>query len=143
MLLSRPVRDLVVIWLAWIILLLGYQELVAVRFQPCRPDTVLDWTPADTGAHSLDDRPYPSEPFLGHQVAWDSEWYLSIATVGYDDPAVRTIYLDPDQPPQPYFTKNVSPPPIAVPARVVAGRPGSRALPGRSLNSPSFPCIRW
>jgi hypothetical protein len=137
---SRPVRGLLLVWPGWIAVLLSHQALVGARFQAQRPDTVLAWTAADTDTHSLDDRPYLSEPFLNHQVAWDSEWYLSIATVGYDDPLVRTIYLDPSESPRPYVTKNVSPPPIAVPARVGGWPPWiPRHYRAYSLNYAFFP----
>ena len=33
-------------------------------------------------------RPYLVEPFMNNQVCWDSEYYLSIAIGGYDDPKV-------------------------------------------------------
>jgi len=82
------------IWLAWVIILLSYQSAVAARYTVLKPDRVLPWTARDTGT-DLSDRPYLADPFLHTQVAWDSEFYLSIATQGYDDPVIRTL------PPQP------------------------------------------
>jgi hypothetical protein len=54
----------------------------------------LSWTRNETRAGSQDDKPYLIDPFMNQQVSWDSEFYLSIATVGYDDPAVRAIPPD-------------------------------------------------
>lgn len=82
------------IWLAWVIILLSYQSAVAARYTVLKPDRVLPWTARDTGG-DLSNRPYLADPFLQTQVAWDSEFYLSIATQGYDDPLIRTL------PPQP------------------------------------------
>lgn len=87
---KSSVRTIVLIWLAWVLLLIGFQAMVAGRFQPERPDLVMDWTDTETTATAQDDQPYLIDPFMNHQVSWDSEFYLAIATVGYDDPAVRT-----------------------------------------------------
>lgn len=83
-------RSVVLLWLAWWIILLSFQALVSARFQPRRPDYALEWTPSETTRTANDDRPYLLEPFLNRQVAWDSEYYLSIATVGYEDEDVPT-----------------------------------------------------
>jgi hypothetical protein len=87
------IRTIVLIWLAWAVILLGYQAIVPARYSVHKPDTVLFWTAPST-TPSIN-QPYLAEPFLNSQVAWDSEFYLSIALRGYDDPHVRTI------PPQP------------------------------------------
>lgn len=88
---QHPVRTLVLIWMAWLVILLAYQAIVPMRLNLRRPDYVLSWTPAETEARSQDDKLYLNEPFMNAQVSWDSEFYLSIATVGYDDPAVRAV----------------------------------------------------
>ncbi len=88
---SKPVRQVIVLWLAWAVILIGFQKLVNTRFQPQRPDTALQWTRTETLPNSELDQPYLIDPVLNEQVSWDSEFYLSIATVGYDDPAVRTL----------------------------------------------------
>ncbi|HEY4723518.1 MAG TPA: hypothetical protein VII92_16805, partial [Anaerolineae bacterium] len=92
--LAHPIRNLSLIWLAWAIILIGFQALATARYQPRRPDNVLSWTTSETRAGSQDDKPYLVDPFMNQQVSWDSEFYLSIATVGYDDPAVRAIPPD-------------------------------------------------
>lgn len=84
-------RTLILIWLGWAVILLSFQALVEARFQPYRPDYALSWTPSETGRDSQKNKPYLVEPFMNRQVSWDSEFYLSIATVGYDDPAVRLV----------------------------------------------------
>ena len=91
---GHPLRTTVLIWLAWAIVLIGFQALATARYQPRRPDDVLSWTTSETRAGSQDDKPYLVDPFMNQQVSWDSEFYLSIATVGYDDPAVRAISAD-------------------------------------------------
>ena len=90
----KPVVKIVFIWLAWALILLGYQSFVQMRFQPNRPDRSLSWTPDSTQANSNQGKIYLNDPFMNSQVAWDSEYYLSIATVGYDDPAVQGIKPD-------------------------------------------------
>ncbi len=90
MLQRSSIRTLVVIWLAWVLILLGYQAAIAARLSIQKPDTVLPWTARDTSGY-WGDRPYLQDPFLNSHVAWDSEFYLSIALRGYDDPIMRTV----------------------------------------------------
>lgn len=85
------IRVLVFIWLAWAITLIGFQTIVPMRYAPQRPDYVLSWTPGETGIRSQNNKPMLREPFLNSQVSWDSEFYLSIALKGYDDPDLRAI----------------------------------------------------
>src|SRR5574341_528415 len=89
--LSTSLRNLVLLWLSWAIILIAFQKIAGERFQPQRPDLVLQWTPSETRASSQNDQPYLLDPVLNEQVSWDSEFYLSIATVGYEDPDVRTL----------------------------------------------------
>ncbi len=88
---QHPIRSIILMWLAWVGILIGFQTLVPARMQLARPDRALSWTATETTATSQNDKPYLVEPFLNSQVSWDSEFYLSIATVGYDDPRVRAI----------------------------------------------------
>jgi hypothetical protein len=71
--------------------MVAFQHWVGLRMQLKRPDFVLFWTADETGAHSQSDKVYLNDPFLNEHVSWDSEFYLSVATAGYDDPAVRAI----------------------------------------------------
>jgi hypothetical protein len=80
--------------LLWAAALVGFQLLVGARYAPERPDQALEWTRYETGAHSHDQQPYLLEPLMRQFVAWDSEFYLSIAVSGYDDPAVRSVEID-------------------------------------------------
>ncbi len=89
---ARAIRIICLTWLAWALLLIGYQGLVGARFRPQRPDYVLFWTPTETTATSQNDKPYLIDPFMNAQVSWDSEYYLSIAVSGYEDPRMRAIY---------------------------------------------------
>ncbi len=96
MLLRFPIRIIITIWMVWFVILLGYQAIVSARYSVQKPDTVFSWTPSSTTGDRSS--PYLNEPFFNSQVAWDSEFYLSIATHGYDDPAVRTIPPQADAP---------------------------------------------
>ena len=87
---KRSVRTIVLLWLAWAVILIGFQQIITARFSLQRPDHTLGWTASETTAFSNNDQSYLMEPFLNTQVAWDSEFYLSIASAGYDDPDVRT-----------------------------------------------------
>lgn len=108
----KPAYKILLIWLAWALIMVVFQAVVAARFQPNRPDNALPWTSNETRANSNEGKIYLLDPFLNNHVAWDSEYYLSIATVGYDDPAVQGIrpnfswanpqFCTPGQPPDCY-----------------------------------------
>ena len=85
---GRSVRLIVAIWAVWAVCLLAFQEVAAARLDPQRPDSVLEWTASETGLRRFAGRPYLAEPVFNHQIAFDSEYYLSIAVTGYDDPEV-------------------------------------------------------
>lgn len=87
---GKWIRTIILTWLAWALIVIGFQSLVAARLQLQRPDFALDWTPSETTAQAQDDHPYLLDPFMNHQVSWDSEYYLSIAIAGYDDTTVQT-----------------------------------------------------
>jgi len=88
---GRSLRMLVLIWLAWSVIIIGYMIFSTTRYAPSRADEALSWSADETRRDSLDDNPYLLDPFLNTQVAWDSEYYLAIATTGYDDPDISTI----------------------------------------------------
>ncbi len=100
-----PVQKLIVLWAAWAILTLGFQQLVTTRLELKRPDHVLGWTSSETTLSTLKENYYLVEPFLNEQVAMDSEYYLSIAVAGYDDPEVDYVTA-PEPANQEQFTKN-------------------------------------
>lgn len=87
----RTLRTIVLIWLVWSIVLIGYMQIVQMRYEPDRPDTSLQWTGDWTNRNSQRGKDYLLEPFLNTQVSWDSEYYLSVATVGYDDPEIALV----------------------------------------------------
>jgi len=91
---SRSVRNLIFLWLAWVFILLGFQAWTVMRFQVKHPDNALDWTHIDTSSTYKLNKPYLNEPFMNQQVAFDSEYYLSIATVGYNDPKVSSGFIN-------------------------------------------------
>jgi Gpi18-like mannosyltransferase len=84
---SHKKRTIFVIWLGWALVMVGYQAYVMARFTVRPPDSSLSWT----GSYTQPDSPTLTEPFLNDHVAWDSEYYLSIAIGGYHDPAMRAI----------------------------------------------------
>jgi hypothetical protein len=88
MLKNNNLRIIVAIWAAWAVIIIGYQTLIDARMEIGRPDRSLEWTPDWTGKNSLKGRLYLTEPFMNRQVAWDSEYYLSIAVAGYPDTQV-------------------------------------------------------
>jgi len=76
-------------WLAWAIFLCAFQSMVVTRIAVRPIDRVLGWTAAETGKGAGELKARLSVPVFAEHVAWDSEFYLSIAMKGYDDPAVR------------------------------------------------------
>jgi hypothetical protein len=90
----RPLLTIAGIWFAWAVVLVTFQALVPGRISLDRPDRVLEWTANETGLRSHRDQPNLLDPTLAGQVAWDSEFYISISVAGYDDPTVRTMAPD-------------------------------------------------
>jgi hypothetical protein len=90
----QPIRWIILLWASWLIILWIYQATVTARYQVLKPDAVLFWT-ADSTQPQLQ-RPYLSQSNLPAQVGWDSEFYLSIALQGYDDPQIRTVVPPPN-----------------------------------------------
>ncbi len=80
---NPSIRNLLMIWVGWAIIMIAFQHWVVIRVELRSPDHFLD--PAQLRS------PYLDDPFMNSHISWDSEFYLSIATVGYDDPAVRAI----------------------------------------------------
>ena len=84
-------RTIVLIWLGWAAVLLAYQAFAPARLPLERPDRATSFSAEETGPSRLKGRPYLSGAFLNTHVAWDSEYYLSIALHGYDDPGMRAV----------------------------------------------------
>ena len=40
---QHPARTIILIWLAWAFVLIGFQALATTRFQPGQPDLALQW----------------------------------------------------------------------------------------------------
>lgn len=83
------VRTVVGIWLVWAVAVLVFQVVVQARFGPERPDTVLEWTADETGPARHAEKPILQDQAWPGPTEWDSEFYLSIATAGYEDPRIR------------------------------------------------------
>ncbi|MEP6985050.1 MAG: hypothetical protein ABI970_05615, partial [Chloroflexota bacterium] len=91
---KTSVRNLVLIWFFWALIVLAFQGIVNARFQPNRPDYATEWTQYETAKNSQKGKDFLTEPFMNFQVAWDSEFYLGIAVGGYDDPRITTGTLE-------------------------------------------------
>ena len=85
----RPARQIVLVWLGWAAIMLGFQAFALARLDLARPDRTLDWTASWTNADALERHFYLKTPILAGHAAWDSEFYVSIALHGYEDPAMR------------------------------------------------------
>jgi hypothetical protein len=80
------------VWLGWVMVMLAYQALAPVRLPVARPDQATNFSADETGPDSLRGRPYlRRDGLLGNHVAWDSQYYLSIALHGYRDPAMPAV----------------------------------------------------
>jgi Gpi18-like mannosyltransferase len=89
----KSVRVIVYLWLSWAVILISFQSWATARMQLVYPDRAQQWTENYTGPGYQQGHIYLLEPFMNRQVAWDSEYYLSIAVGGYDDP--RSPHLTP------------------------------------------------
>jgi hypothetical protein len=87
----KPTRHIVLLWLAWALIVILFQAWMGARIAPQWPDRSLSWTTEFTEEGYQEGEKYLIEPFLNHQVAWDSEYYLAIAVGGYDDPATDLV----------------------------------------------------
>jgi Gpi18-like mannosyltransferase len=73
-------------WLAWVLIVIGFQSWATARVSLVYPDRAQAWTEEFTGSGYQEGHIYLLEPFMNNQVAWDSEYYLAIALGGYDNP---------------------------------------------------------
>lgn len=89
----KAIRTIVLMWLAWVLIVLGYQAWITARVDLQYPDRAQEWTTKFTGEGYQLGHVYLLEPLMNRQVAWDSEYYLAIAVGGYDDP--RSPHLTP------------------------------------------------
>jgi hypothetical protein len=89
----KPTRIIFFLWLAWTLIVLGFQAWATARLELKYPDQARDWTTRFTGPGYQQGHLYLLEPFMNNQVAWDSEYYLAIAIGGYDD--ARSPHLTP------------------------------------------------
>ena len=94
---KRSLPILIFIWLGWALILPAFQTWALMRFKLERPDYALGWTEKETELDAQSGKIYLNDPFMNYQVAWDSEYYLSIANVGYSDPAVYSCTVNDNQ----------------------------------------------
>jgi hypothetical protein len=87
----RKRGTIVIIWLGWALAMVGYQAYVIARFDLKISDRSLAWTESETRPNYQSGMPYLLDGFMNEHVAWDSEYYLSIAVGGYHDPIMRAI----------------------------------------------------
>jgi hypothetical protein len=68
-------RNIVLIWLAWVVIVIGFQAVGTARFAPVFPDRAQPWTTTFTELKTYQvGHPFLLEPFMNNQVAWDSEY---------------------------------------------------------------------
>jgi len=94
---NPTVRTILLIWLGWLLLVIGFQALATARIDLQWPDRAQGWTTTETAKYEGNyqrDRAYLMEPFMNNQVAWDSEYYLGMSVGGYDDPLVPALSPD-------------------------------------------------
>jgi len=87
--LPNRTRTIFLVWLGWALVMLAFQAFVLARFDLARPDRTLDWTATWTNADALERHPYLNTPILQGHAGWDSEFYISIALHGYEDPVMK------------------------------------------------------
>lgn len=90
----RPCGTILVVWLGWALVMIGYQAYIMGRFNLQIQDRSLSWTESYVYPGNQTGMIYLLEPIMNEHVAWDSEYYLSIATGGYRDPVMRAIPPD-------------------------------------------------
>ena len=88
---KTSVYNIVLLWLAWVVIILSFQWIVTTRLEIRHPDRAVEWTEFYTQPYSNEGKIYLLEPFMNRQVAWDSEYYVGIAVGGYDDPKAQTV----------------------------------------------------
>jgi hypothetical protein len=91
---SHKRGTILLIWLGWALVMMAYQAYVIGRFNLQISDRSLYWTEFEVHPAYQNAYFYLNEPFLNEHVAWDSEYYLSIATGGYRDLFMRAIPPD-------------------------------------------------
>lgn len=90
---KKTVRNIVLLWLAWVLIVITFQALAAARLQPQWPDFFQYPLQNDKDPSKYQDgRPYLLDPFMNNQVSWDSEPYIGISIGGYDDPCISITY---------------------------------------------------
>jgi hypothetical protein len=67
-----PFRRLILLWLAWVLIVIGFQALATARFKPQFPDRAQEWTTASTGSGYQQGHPFLLDPFMNDQVSWSS-----------------------------------------------------------------------
>jgi hypothetical protein len=92
----RPPIELVrivAVWAVWLAVICSFQIIVQARLAPQRPDNTLSWTHYETGQLMLNCRPPIDDPNMNEHVSFDSEYYISIATAGYNDPNAQAYHF--------------------------------------------------
>lgn len=89
---KTTVRNIVLLWLAWALIVIGFQALATARMQPHWPDYAFQDDKVKDPANYQKDWPYMIEPFMNNQVSWDSNPYIGISIGGYHDPCIPVKY---------------------------------------------------
>jgi hypothetical protein len=129
------------VWAGWAAIMLGYQSFVLARFELKRPDTVLDWTASWTNADADRRHPYLVTPVMKGHAAWDSEFYISIALHGYEDPAMRAASPASTPDAEIAGAKRDHPTWVSLNHAFFPGYPFAMALIARPLATMGFPAV--
>jgi hypothetical protein len=133
-----PFRTILLIWLGWTVLMIGFQGWVLTRFDLDRPDTVFDWTQSWTNDDSAARHPYLQNPVLSGHAAWDSEFFISIALHGYEDPAMRAAAPSSTADNEVSGSKHDHPKWVSLNHAFLPGYPAAMALIARPLAATGF-----
>lgn len=80
---NNSIARIILLWLGWILVIFLFQAFIYTRFQLERPDTTMDWTIEHTPPVGWNPIYNSTNLFLRSHTAWDSNYYISIATNGY------------------------------------------------------------
>ena len=66
---NKTLRNILFLWLAWVLIIIGWQTWSTRRMLPQRPDYARDWTIDWTTATAQKGKAYLLEPFMNRQVS--------------------------------------------------------------------------
>lgn len=93
----KSTLNILALCLIWAVIIIGFQHVVSARLKLARPDDALSWTAASTMEDPFEKVHSEGAGFYNfyrsEHAAWDSGFYLSIATAGYEDPVMSRVTI--------------------------------------------------